>query len=266
MKNSTTEWQTFLPVFENEKIFNDICWPWTGHKDFAYDLVSNFKPEIIVELGTHYGTSFFSFCQAVKDQKIETQLFAIDTWKGDKHAGKYNSSVYKTVNKIKNKFFKKINIKLYRQTFNSANKRFKNKSIDLLHIDGLHTYDAVKQDFETWLPKVKDTGIVMFHDIKETKDDFGVYKLWQELKTKYRYIEFHHSHGLGIIFMPKNTIDIPQKLVSGYYTQNYEAKLTKTISQQRQNIDKISEELSIIKSSKFFKLWPIYLKLKSLFK
>lgn len=266
MKNSTTEWQTFLPVFENEKIFNDICWPWTGHKDFAYDLVSNFKPEIIVELGTHYGTSFFSFCQAVKDQKIETQLFAIDTWKGDKHAGKYNSSVYKTVNKIKNKFFKKINIKLYRQTFNSANKRFKNKSIDLLHIDGLHTYDAVKQDFETWLPKVKDTGIVMFHDIKETKDDFGVYKLWQELKTKYRYIEFHHSHGLGIIFMPKNTIDIPQKLVSGYYTQNYEAKLTKTIDQQKQNVDKISEELSIIKSSKFFKLWPIYLKLKSLFK
>lgn len=106
----------------------------------------------------------------------------------------------------------------------------------------------------------------MFHDIKETKDDFGVYKLWLELKTKYRYIEFHHSHGLGVIFMPKNTINIPPKLVSGYYTQNYEAKLTKTISQQRQNIDKISEELSIIKSSKFFKLWPIYLKLKSLFK
>jgi hypothetical protein len=265
IKNRNQTWQTYSPNFESEKIFSDICWPWMGHKNFAYDLVSNFKPETIVELGTHYGTSFFSFCQAVKDQKYNSYLYAVDTWKGDKHAGKYNDSVYKTVVKIKNIYFKKLNVKLFRQTFNTASNRFKGHSIDLLHIDGLHTYEAVKHDFETWLPKVKDTGIIMFHDIQETKDDFGVYKLWQELKNKYRYIEFHHSHGLGIIFMSKNTIVVPENLVVGYYTQNYEAILTDTIIQQKQNIAEISEELSVIKSSKFFKLWPLYLKLKSLF-
>ena len=32
--------------------------PWSGHRSFAYDLVSFVKPNTIVELGTHYGTSF----------------------------------------------------------------------------------------------------------------------------------------------------------------------------------------------------------------
>lgn len=264
MNKNISNWKTFFPIFENELIFLDNCWPWAGHKNFAYDLVSNYKPRTIVELGTHYGTSFFSFCQAVKDQKLVSKLYAIDTWKGDKHAGKYGNTVYKTVTRTKNKYFNKLDINLYQQTFNSALNCFQKNSIDLLHIDGLHTYQAVKHDFETWLPKVKDSGIVMFHDIQETKDDFGVYKLWQELKNKYRYIEFHHSHGLGVIFMPKNTVNIPIDLVIGYYTQNYEAKLIDTITKNKQNIANILDELSIIKSSKLFKLWPIYCKIKNI--
>lgn len=37
--------------------------------------------------------------------------------------------------------------------------------IELLFIDGDHSYDAVRRDAELWLPKLADGGIVMFHDV-----------------------------------------------------------------------------------------------------
>lgn len=67
--------------------------PWGGHIAFAYDLIRFLKPQKIVELGTFYGTSFFSFCQAVQDEKCEIVCDAVDTWKGDEHGGFYGEEV-----------------------------------------------------------------------------------------------------------------------------------------------------------------------------
>lgn len=52
---------------------------WIQHTPFAYWLVKVFKPSIFVELGTHYGVSYFSFCQSVKDQYLPTKCYAVDT-------------------------------------------------------------------------------------------------------------------------------------------------------------------------------------------
>ena len=48
-------------------------------------------------------------------------------------------------------------------SFNIHNK-FKNESFDFVFIDGDHTYNAVSQDFELYLPKVKNGGLVFMHD------------------------------------------------------------------------------------------------------
>ncbi len=196
-------WRHYHPKFEYESLFKDIKWPWSGHKYFAYDLIANFKPKVVAELGTHYGTSLWSFSQAVKDKKLNTKLFAIDTWEGEEHAGFYSEEVFDKVKNIKNIFYQDLNINLVRKTFDNALLDFKNKSIDILHIDGLHTYEAVKHDFETWLPKMMDNGIILFHDIKVKENNFGVYKLWDELKDKYETVEFNHSFGLGVLFLDK---------------------------------------------------------------
>jgi len=201
------KWNYYKPKFEYENIFNDFDWAWAGHKFFAYDFIRNFKPKRIVELGTHKGTSFFSFCQAVKDGELDTELNAVDTWKGDKHAGFYGEEIFDEVNVIKKTCYDSLNLNFLRKFFDDALSDFQDGSIELLHIDGLHTYAAVKHDFDTWLPKMSKNGVILLHDISEKTADFGVYKLWAELKEKYSTLEFHHSHGLGICFLNSKIIE-----------------------------------------------------------
>jgi len=204
MKKTTPKinWEYSSPTFEFSKELPIYTTAWSGHLLFGYDLIRNIKPKVVVELGTHRGHSLFSFSQAVKDNKLKTELHAVDSWEGDKHAGAYKEDIYENFKKISKKYYKDVNIIAHKMFFDDAVKEFKDNSIDILHIDGLHTYEAVKNDFETWLPKVnKETGIIIFHDISEKRKDFGVYKLWGELKSKYSSIEFRHSHGLGILFL-----------------------------------------------------------------
>ena len=173
---------------------------WHGYIPFALDLVKNTKPKIIVELGSHKGDSYFSFCNAVLNNNLNCNCYAIDTWEGDKHSGFYDDNVFENVNKYNEKFNFST---LLRMTFDKAVTYFDNNDIDILHIDGLHTYEAVKHDFYNWINKVnEENGIILLHDIEVKKDDFGVYKFWEEIKKEYKYIyEFKHSYGLGIIFL-----------------------------------------------------------------
>lgn len=175
---------------------------WVGHIPFASWLVRVGKPRTIVELGTHSGNSYFAICQAVKQYETGSKCYAVDTWQGDAHALSYGEEIYDMVRKNNEENYASFS-KLLRMTFDEALSKFEDGSVDLLHIDGLHTYEAVKHDFETWLPKLAPGAIVLFHDTNVRKDDFGVWKYWAELKAQYADgIEFLHSHGLGVLQIP----------------------------------------------------------------
>jgi glycosyltransferase involved in cell wall biosynthesis len=172
---------------------------WIGHIPFAAWLIKTSKPSIFVELGTHSGNSYLAFCQAVKEDRLLTRCYAIDTWKGDKHAGFYGEEIYSELYKYHEQHYSSFS-SLLRMTFDEGVSYFGDGSIELLHIDGLHTYEAVKHDFTTWLPKLSPHAIVVFHDTNVREREFGIWKYWQEICLQYSLsFEFVHAHGLGVV-------------------------------------------------------------------
>jgi len=204
---STKEtWKQFISPAIFNKPGNFPASAWTEHIPFAFWLIDALKPKLLVELGTHYGLSYFSFCQAIEKTMLKTKCYAVDTWAGDEHAGFYDNTVFDFVQHANDQY--RHFSTLCRQTFDEAIALFDNHSIDLLHIDGLHTYEAVKHDFNNWLPKLSQKAVVLFHDTHVTDRGFGVYRLWQELQTQYPFFEFTHGFGLGILGVGKT---IPKK-------------------------------------------------------
>lgn len=171
---------------------------WSGHIPFAYLLVDLLKPRTIVELGTQDGVSYVAFCHAVKTLGLTTQCTAIDTWAGDPHAGFYGPEILSELKKFHDPRYPGFS-RLLQADFDKAVREFADGSIDLLHIDGLHTYEAVKHDFETYLPKLSDRAVVIFHDAAVRTGTFGVYRLIAELTPRYPNFEFRHSYGLGVM-------------------------------------------------------------------
>lgn len=173
---------------------------WLNHTPFVKYLIGEIKPSLVVELGTHSGNSLVTILEACRLNNLDTKVYAVDTWVGDSHSKKYSNSIYE---QLKNYVSLKYpdNCTLLRMKFEEAIDNFDDKSIDLLHIDGYHTYDAVKKDFEDYLPKVKDNGIILFHDVLVKDADFGVHLFWEEVSKRYPTFIQENGTGLGVLLV-----------------------------------------------------------------
>jgi hypothetical protein len=173
---------------------------WLEHIPFAMFLMDVMRPSTFVELGTYYGMSYCAFCQAARELALDIKCYAIDSWQGDLHNGLNGPEVLADLRAHHDPEYGSFS-RLIESTFDNALCYFSDRSIDLLHIDGYHTYEAVKHDYESWHPKMSDRGVVLFHDINVRENNFGVWKLWSELQSEFPSFEFHHGYGLGILFV-----------------------------------------------------------------
>jgi len=174
---------------------------WIYHLPMVPVFLRLLRPRTFVELGTFRGDSYMGFCQAAKKIALDTRCTAVDTWQGDAHAGHYGPQVLADLKAHHDPRYAAFST-LLQTDFDSAVTTFPDGSIDLLHIDGLHTYAAVKHDYGTWLPKLSDRAVVLFHDTAIFDRGFGVHQLWDEISrgpAGNPHFNVPYGCGLGIL-------------------------------------------------------------------
>lgn len=178
---------------------------WKGHRSFAEFLVQIMKPAIIVELGVDYGYSTFVFANALQSQSHNGFIYGIDLFGGDIHTGYRNTYNSVLTNIDTNKL---TQVKIVAGDFSEISKSW-SLPINILHIDGLHTYEAVKCDYENWSKFVEIDGIILFHDVisfYEIANFFTQVGGWHKLY-------FTHSAGLGIL---TNNLALKEEIIQNF--------------------------------------------------
>lgn len=174
---------------------------WKAHIEFAIWLTCRFLPRIVVDLGVDYGSSTFAWGASGLSQVIGIDWFQGDPQTGlrDNHAG-----VLALGDALVREHRYENTVRIWRSSFKEAATNFPHKA-DVLHFDGLHTYDAVTNDLENWLPKLAKGGLVVMHDVRAFRD---VEKAFGKLHAK---TTIDHSYGLGIASTDASKIAIVEK-------------------------------------------------------
>lgn len=189
--------QKLQPLFDlHERSPRGVAW--VGLGTIAYEIVQHFKPKKVVELGSARGFSTFAMGLALRELGGEgRQLYAVDTWKGDKHIGNYDEEVYENFMKSRHELGLDNTIAPMRMTFEEASKKIA-PPIDLLHVDGLHTFKAVSTDFKQYRRHLSPGAIVLFHDVYTPF--FPQMRLfWTMISRRYPSYLIPYQHGLGVI-------------------------------------------------------------------
>lgn len=130
---------------------------------------------LFVELGSWKGksTSFMATEIANKGKKIN--FFTVDAFKGaTNNPEPYEISSYKTDNEIVfNEFVSNTAhltdyFSVIVEESDRASRHFVDGSVDAIFIDAGHSYEAVRDDIKSWLPKMKIGSTMSGHDFNWT--------------------------------------------------------------------------------------------------
>ena len=148
-------------------------------------LVKQIDPKVIVEIGVHQGYSMQTWKQAFPEAQvigIENDTHAIDR-EATKDCYIIEADSHET------------------DTQYSLLGNLRGNKIDFLFIDGDHSYDGVKRDWQLYVPLVS-SGIVALHDIAVVNNEHvQVYKFWQEVKKNSQTVDIVIENGTGVIYL-----------------------------------------------------------------
>ncbi len=183
--------------FYYKQIISENHTAWYENFEKAVIISNIVRPKVVVDLGVDHGFSTFSFAYAGHGN-----IYGLDSFEGDIHAGHRDTykHVLATHEKLKSEF-QISDVTFIKGYFEDTASSWE-KKIDILHIDGLHTYEAVKGDFETWKKFFNHDTVVLFHDTISFKDTVG--KFFSELDG-YKYC-FNDGCGLGVWSKSENFI------------------------------------------------------------
>jgi hypothetical protein len=194
---------------QDERILRTIaalkCVPsaWKAYIEFAVWLTCRFLPQKIVDLGVDYGCSTYAW-----GSSGVSQVIGIDWFKGDEQTGFRDTSgaISSLGHALVRDCQYRDTVRIWRTSFEDAAKVY-NEQIDVLHIDGLHTYEAITKDLKDWLPKLTKDGVIVMHGISVLPDTVG--RAFEKLRQP--KIRLEHSTGLGVACANPQKIDIIEK-------------------------------------------------------
>jgi len=156
-----------------------------GCTTFLYSLAKNISPlRTILEIGVNNGTSTSCFLLGLKDGNRKARLYSMDKKDVREKVGKF----------IGRDNFNKLATDWTFILGDSKEAQWE-KEIDLLLIDGDHSYGGAKADYDKYVPFVRKGGIILMHDICRSA---GAIRFWEELKVPKTTLRLSRF-GMGII-------------------------------------------------------------------
>jgi predicted O-methyltransferase YrrM len=154
---------------------------------------------VVVEIGTARGGTFYAWCRAARPDAV---LVSIDLPDGP-FSGAEGAGDVSTLQRYgrDNQRLHFIRADSHQpQTLETLLEVLQGREIDFLFIDGDHTYEGVRQDFEMYAPLVRAGCPIAFHDILPHSQQHGceVDRFWNEIKTGYRHTEFIDQDPAGL--------------------------------------------------------------------
>ena len=166
-------------------------------------ILSAKRPHSVLEIGTANGGTLFLFAQvAAPDATIMSLDYPwvrYSRWRSFLFEGFAKYSTQRIITLRANSH--------NRSTLDEVLRRIPGMHLDYLFIDGDHTYNGVRLDFEMYSPLVSKGGLVALHDIVKhpPESHCGVSRFWSELKSAYDYKELVKDPaqgwgGIGLIW------------------------------------------------------------------
>lgn len=168
------------------ELLSTIPTAWREHGAFAQWLVRRTLPCAVVDLGVDYGYSTFNF--ALPGIGF---VYGIDSFQGDPQAGARDTEYF--VHQMR-KDLELQNLTFIKGFFADVAQSW-TTPIDILHIDGFHSYESVKRDYELWSRYLTKNGVILMHDTEVM--NYGVKDLFKEIDLP--KLSFSKCYGLGVI-------------------------------------------------------------------
>ena len=172
----------------NENHFNQIeGWCDSGLIDIYRKMAYTHDNAVFVEIGSWKGKSSFCMASFIQAENKNIKFYCIDTWQGSEEHVEDSEIVNNTLFNTFKKNTEPVGDFITSIQLNSLNAahQFNDESLDFVFIDASHDYENVKNDINTWYPKVKKGGTIAGHDYHHTWS--GVVKAvneWAEINKK----------------------------------------------------------------------------------
>ncbi len=151
-------------VMQSRKLYENEISGWMAPLELNWLYETACRMDGIIEIGSWKGRSTHALLSgAVKrtDGQPPAKVIAVDTWKGtlNEQGGMTGPAIAVPDHDVYEEFMANVgqfpNLEAMRMTSLEAAKLVPDQSVDMVFIDGDHSYESVKADIEAWMPKAR---------------------------------------------------------------------------------------------------------------